>query len=107
MKKFALLAVLVLVGCGDSTPKCGDKEATDLVKQVVRDNFPFTLTSAELSNIRTIDYRKDIDVYTCRAHFYGDIESENTGPDAPRLDRDLNYTVQLNSEKQVSVETSW
>lgn len=115
MKKFALLAVLVLVGCGDSTPKCGDKEATDLAKQIVTGNYfggmlPYKFFEASVSNIRTSDYNKDIGLYTCKATFTAKFGPAATGDDPSAwndVQKEIVYTVQLNSENQVAVEARW
>ncbi|MEB7712783.1 hypothetical protein NGC32_08575 [Kluyvera cryocrescens] len=118
MKKFVLLSALVLVGCGDSTPECGDKEVIDLAKQIITGNFfdnssglePFKFFDASISNVRTSDFNKDIGRYTCKATFIGKagrIGTENKSSEWNDMKREIVYTVQRNSEKQVTVEAQW
>lgn len=114
MKKFALLAALVLVGCGDSTPECGDKEVKNLAKEIVIENYfdgaSLKFFQTNISNIRTANYNKDIGLYTCKATFTGEYGYPNEENDPLKwISRKIEivYTVQLNSEKRTYVEAQW
>lgn len=115
MKKFVLLSALVLVGCGDSTPKCDDSTATGLAKQIITTNYfggimPFKFFEADISNIRASGFNKDIGVYTCKAHFSGKFGPAATKDDSSAwsaVEKEIIYTVQLNSDGDVSVEAQW
>ena len=63
-----------ITACSSSTPKCADSPTKELViniakEQFIKSGFTNLLDKLEfkIENVRTIEYQKDIDRYTCKA----------------------------------------
>jgi hypothetical protein len=115
MKKFPIAvsllgAALMLLGCGSSQPECASSDAKKLLSEVLTENMTkgpagtlvksFELVS--ISNIRPTKIDKETKSSSCAASVHYKAE---LGP--LKLDRtkDIKYTVQINSEGKLYVET--
>jgi hypothetical protein len=96
MKKIyvaALMGAFSLLSACSSTPKCGDSETTDLVKQIVDEELKNVFGSAadaiaiSVNAIRTTDHNEKVDSYSCAAQI------ELSGPGG-KESHDITYTVE-------------
>ncbi len=89
--------IFVFGGCDDrgKTPKCSDKQTTDLVLSIVRDELKkdwymsrkMKDMSFQVESIRTIKHNKEIDSYECAAEIaFINKEKSGTHP--------ITYTVE-------------
>ncbi|WP_456400440.1 hypothetical protein [Persephonella sp.] len=85
-----------IIACSSSTPKCSDGETKDLVieiakEQLLKSGFGSVIDKLEMKvdNIRTIEYQKNIDKYTCQADFIVKNKENNQQKTIP-----ITYTVQ-------------
>jgi len=86
----------LIIACSSSTPKCSDSKTKELVIDIAKRQ----LSNVELGNvigkldfkvenIRTIEYQKDIDKYTCKADFIIKNKENKQSKTLP-----ITYTVQ-------------
>lgn len=76
----AIFVCLNLVGCGTSTPGCGDKETLDLVKEIASRELSapgrlmrgrtieVSAAEIELSYVSIVAHDKELDIYSCSAN---------------------------------------
>ncbi len=77
-----VLASVLLAGCAGGTPNCGDTDTLSVLDQAIEmevenyasrtqrgtaEEFLGILDTYEISNIRTLDYDKEVDSYQCDA----------------------------------------
>ncbi len=68
------IVIFSIIACSSKTPKCSDSETKDLVIEIVKQQLSKIGAGSDLDgieikvdNIRTIEYQKNIDKYTCKA----------------------------------------
>lgn len=67
-----LLASILIVGCGDKTPKCNSDDAKNLVVDIARKTIEKGMTldkdvHISVENVRTVSHESGLDVYQCAA----------------------------------------
>lgn len=88
-----LLGSIAALSACSSTPKCGDSETTDLVKQIIQQELRGVLGGAvdgiaiNVGAIRTTDHNEKVDSYSCAA------QVELVGPGGKET-HDITYTVE-------------
>ena len=80
MKKFIFIGIILgffaLTGCSNSTPNCSDKDTTDLVIEIAKDELKreglgkiIPKLDFRVDGISTIERDKELDTYKCKADF--------------------------------------
>jgi len=85
-----------IIACSSKTPKCSDSETKDLVIDIVKQQFSrvgfgndLNKLEMKVENVRTIEYQKNIDKYTCKAELIMRNKENNKQQSFP-----ITYTVQ-------------
>lgn len=105
MRKYIKFLILtfcgIFVGCG-GTPDCSSGDATDLVKQIVRDELKKNIgdnasfLDISLDAIRTRNYDKNVDKYSCAA----ELILTNKNDKNLQEKRDITYDVETTDDKK-------
>jgi len=87
---------LSIIACSSNTPKCSDNRTKELVIDVAKELFlnaglgeMVDNVDFKIENVRTIEYQKDIDKYTCKADFIIKNKENNQSKSIP-----ITYSVQ-------------
>ena len=85
-----------IIACSSSTPKCSDSRTKELVINIAKQklsNIGFgdviDKLDFKVDNVRTIEYQKSIDRYSCQADLIIKNKENNQSKDFP-----ITYTVQ-------------
>lgn len=104
MKKILLLgSMILLTGCGDKTPKCGDESTKQTVVELVKTKSILVgmfardmIADATISNIRTTEVNKDTHISTCNANLI--VKNKLVTDTNAKLAYPISYTVQLTDD---------
>ncbi len=85
-----------IIACSSSTPKCSDGRTKELVINIAKEQFLnaglkeiIDNVDFKIENVRTIEYQKSIDRYSCQADLIIKNKENNQSKNFP-----ITYTVQ-------------